>query len=65
MLPPPRRYELVTRTADGNEGGRHYLISAAVSNGRLMILRVVAGDKRWIFGVDREARESVDSFIVA
>ena len=41
-------YELLIRTADGNEGGRHQLISAAQSKGNLYILRVQAGDKRWI-----------------
>ena len=49
-------YELLCRTADGNEGGRHQLISAAVSKGNLYILRVQAGDKRWI-GVGKGVRE--------
>lgn len=33
--------------ADGDEGGRHQLINAAVSNGNLYILKVQIGDKRW------------------
>ena len=33
--------------ADGDEGGRHQLINAAVSNGNLYILKVQVGDKRW------------------
>ena len=49
-------YELLIRTVDGNEGGRHQLISAAVSKGNLYILRIQAGDKRWI-GVGKGVRE--------
>jgi hypothetical protein len=59
------KYEFLVRTADGDEGGRHQLISAAVSNGKLLILKIQAGDKRWIYGVDREAKESWNSFTVA
>ena len=33
--------------ADGDEGGRHQLINAAVSNGNLYILKCQVGDKRW------------------
>ncbi|UPR04630.1 photosystem II oxygen-evolving enhancer protein 2 [Chloropicon primus] len=61
-------YELLIRTADGNEGGRHQLISAAVSKGNLYVLRVQAGDKRWI-GVGKGVREGCinawNSFTVA
>ena len=44
------RYELLTRTADGNEGGRHHLLTAAVGNGNLYICKVQIGDKRWFKG---------------
>ena len=40
--------------ADGDEGGRHQLINAAVSKGNLYILKVQVGDKRW-FKVRRSA----------
>lgn len=33
-------YELLVRTADGDEGGRHQLIKAGVSNGKLYILKI-------------------------
>eukprot|EP00955_Chlamydomonas_euryale_P071332 361040-Chlamydomonas_euryale.AAC.2 len=41
-------YELLTRTADGNEGGRHQLVKATVADGKLWILLVRVGDKRWV-----------------
>ena len=44
------RYELLTRTADGNEGGRHQLLTATVGNGNLYICKVQIGDKRWFKG---------------
>ena len=34
-------YEVLTRTADGDEGGRHQLIAATVSDGRARRMRVV------------------------
>ena len=36
-------YELLSRTADGDEGGRHNLITAVVNNGKLYLLKVQAG----------------------
>ena len=59
------KYNLLTRTADGDEGGRHQLISATVSNGALYVLKVQAGDKRWFKGADAECKGAWDSFIVA
>lgn len=59
LLPPPRR------AADGDEGGRHQLIKATVSNGNLYILKVQCGDKRWFKGVKVEAEGAFNSFIVA
>lgn len=37
--------EILTRTADGDEGGRHHLFSSTVANGKLYILKQQAGDK--------------------
>ena len=59
------KYEVLTRTADGDEGGRHHLIAATVSGGNLWILKVQAGDKRWFKGVDKEALGVWNSFTVA
>ncbi|GAX74819.1 hypothetical protein CEUSTIGMA_g2266.t1 [Chlamydomonas eustigma] len=58
-------YDILTRTADGDEGGKHNLIKATVADGKLWILKVQVGDKRWIRGVDKEALGVFDSFIVA
>eukprot|EP01025_Chloroclados_australasicus_P032883 TRINITY_DN333_c1_g1_i4.p2 TRINITY_DN333_c1_g1~~TRINITY_DN333_c1_g1_i4.p2 ORF type:complete len:254 (-),score=27.16 TRINITY_DN333_c1_g1_i4:277-1038(-) len=59
-------YELLVRSADGDEGGRHYLINCAVgSDGQLYILKVQCGDKRWFKGAKREAVGAVESFVVA
>jgi len=58
-------YDILTRTGDGNEGGKHNLIKATVADGKLWILKVQVGDKRWIRGVDKEALGVFDSFIVA
>merc|ERR1719281_787385 len=59
------RYNILSRTADGDEGGRHQLISATVSGGILYILKVQVGDKRWFKGVRKEAEGVFNSFIVA
>lgn len=59
------KYNILTRTADGNEGGRHQLLSATVSNGALYVLKVQAGDKRWFKGADKECQGVWNSFIVA
>jgi photosystem II oxygen-evolving enhancer protein 2 len=53
------------RAADGDEGGRHQLISAAVSNGKLYILKVQIGDKRWFKGAKNDAIGALNSFTVA
>lgn len=58
-------YELLVRTADGDEGGRHQLIKAAVNNGQLYLLKVQVGDKRWFKGAKREAVGALESFTVA
>lgn len=63
---PYYRYEILTRTADGDEGGRHQVIVGTVgSDGKLYLLKVQCGDKRWFKGVKAEAVGAADSFIVA
>jgi phage terminase large subunit-like protein len=52
-------------TADGDEGGRHQLITAAVGNGNLYILKIQVGDKRWFKGANAFAKGAWDSFVVA
>ncbi|KAK9841731.1 hypothetical protein WJX74_011020 [Apatococcus lobatus] len=59
------KYELLTRTADGDEGGRHQLITAAVGAGVLYILKVQIGDKRWFKGAKKDAEGAWNSFVVA
>ena len=41
------------------------MIKATVSSGKLWILNVQIGDKRWIRGQDKEAQGVMESFIVA
>jgi photosystem II oxygen-evolving enhancer protein 2 len=36
-----------TAAADGDEGGRHQLVGATVSGGKLWIIKIQVGDKRW------------------
>merc|ERR1712149_57535 len=59
------RFNILSRTADGDEGGRHQLISATISNNILYILKVQIGDKRWFKGAKKEAEGVFNSFIVA
>lgn len=59
------KYEVLCRTADGDEGGRHQLIAATVSKGDLWIIKIQVGDKRWFKGVDKEAQGAWNSFTVA
>lgn len=56
---------VLTRTADGTEGGRHQLISATVSDGKLYICKAQAGDKRWFKGARKYVESTADSFSVA
>jgi hypothetical protein len=51
--------------ADGDEGGRHQLVSATVSGGKLWICKIQVGDKRWFKGVKNEAFGTFNSFTVA
>jgi hypothetical protein len=59
------QYEILTRTADGDEGGRHHLFACTVSNGKLYIMKLQAGDKRWFKGLERELKKVQESFSVA
>merc|ERR1711988_2044431 len=58
------RFNILSRTADGDEGGRHQLISATVSGGILYILKIQVGDKRWFKGVKKEAEGAFNSFLI-
>ena len=51
--------------ADGDEGGRHHLITATVGGGNLYLLKVQIGDKRWFKGAKTYAYGIIDSFNVA
>merc|ERR1711898_19959 len=44
------RYNILSRTADGDEGGRHQLISATVSGGTLYILKIQVGGQTLVQG---------------
>mmetsp|Transcript_30056 Transcript_30056/g.75284 ORF Transcript_30056/g.75284 Transcript_30056/m.75284 type:complete len:260 (+) Transcript_30056:80-859(+) len=58
-------FEVLTRTADGDEGGRHQLISATVSDGTLYTMKLQSGDKRWFKGQERDLKQTWSSFTVA
>ncbi|XP_076944724.1 oxygen-evolving enhancer protein 2, chloroplastic-like [Bidens hawaiensis] len=59
------RLSVLTRTADGDEGGKHQLITATVSNGKLYICKAQAGDKRWFKGARKFVETAASSFNVA
>ncbi|XP_042489550.1 oxygen-evolving enhancer protein 2, chloroplastic-like [Macadamia integrifolia] len=56
---------ILTRTADGDEGGKHQIITASVSDGKLYICKVQAGDKRWFKGARKFVESTASSFNVA
>ena len=56
---------VLTRTADGDEGGKHQLITATVKDGKLYICKAQAGDKRWFKGARRFVESTASSFSVA
>lgn len=58
------RYQVLARSADDNEGGRHNLIAATVADNKLYLCKVQIGDKRWIKGANREAETAINSFTV-
>ncbi|CAK7346631.1 unnamed protein product [Dovyalis caffra] len=57
--------EVLTRTADGDEGGKHHLIQATVKDGKLYICKAQAGDKRWFKGARKFVENAASSFSVA
>ncbi|KAK9670082.1 hypothetical protein RND81_13G175800 [Saponaria officinalis] len=56
---------VLTRTADGDEGGKHQLITATVKDGKLYICKAQAGDKRWFKGAKKFVESAASSFSVA
>ncbi|MCI23390.1 oxygen-evolving enhancer protein 2-1 chloroplastic-like, partial [Trifolium medium] len=56
---------VLTRTADGDEGGKHQLITATVNDGKLYICKAQAGDKRWFKGTRKFVEDTASSFSVA
>uniref|UniRef100_A0A0F7CZA0 23 kDa subunit of oxygen evolving system of photosystem II n=1 Tax=Pelargonium echinatum TaxID=122254 RepID=A0A0F7CZA0_9ROSI len=56
---------VLTRTADGDEGGKHQIITATVKDGKLYICKAQAGDKRWFKGAKKFVENTVTSFSVA
>ncbi|XP_014504521.1 oxygen-evolving enhancer protein 2, chloroplastic-like [Vigna radiata var. radiata] len=56
---------VLTRTADGDEGGKHQLIRATVKDGKLYICKAQAGDKRWFKGARKFVESTASSFSVA
>eukprot|EP00887_Chlorella_sp_A99_P005998 scaffold27.g5998.t1 len=59
------KFQVLSRAADGDEGGRHQLVAATVNQGNLYILKVQCGDKRWFKGTKNEVLGALDSFTVA
>lgn len=57
-------YELLTRTVDGSQGGRHHLMSCAVKGGKVYIAKFTCGDKHWAHN-QTIAYKTRDSFRVA
>lgn len=56
---------VLTRTADGDEGGKHQLVTATVADGKLYICKAQAGDKRWFKGARKFVESTAGSFSVA
>lgn len=57
-------YELLLRTADGTEGGRHVLMKAGVKGGNIYLMKVEAGDKRWVRDKRASCRLAMETFQV-
>jgi photosystem II oxygen-evolving enhancer protein 2 len=62
---PFYKLSVLTRTADGDEGGKHQLIVATVKDGQLYLLKAQAGDKRWFKGAKKFVEGIWNSFNVA
>ncbi|GHP01811.1 hypothetical protein PPROV_000056800 [Pycnococcus provasolii] len=59
------KINILTRTADGNEGGRHQLIAAGVGKDKnLYIMKVQMGEKRWVKGGAKDPYGAWDSFTI-
>lgn len=56
---------ILTRTADGDEGGKHQLITATVKDGKMYVCKAQAGDKRWFKGAKKFVESTASSFNVA
>uniref|UniRef100_A0A0F7GZS4 23 kDa subunit of oxygen evolving system of photosystem II n=1 Tax=Pelargonium transvaalense TaxID=158603 RepID=A0A0F7GZS4_9ROSI len=56
---------VLTRTADGDEGGKHQIVTATVSDGKLYMCKAQAGDKRWFKGAKKFVESTANSFSVA
>uniref|UniRef100_A0A0F7H008 23 kDa subunit of oxygen evolving system of photosystem II n=1 Tax=Monsonia emarginata TaxID=28966 RepID=A0A0F7H008_9ROSI len=56
---------VLTRTADGDEGGKHQIVTATVSDGKLYLCKAQAGDKRWFKGARKFVEDTASSFSVA
>ncbi|KAG6550949.1 hypothetical protein Mapa_007564 [Marchantia paleacea] len=56
---------VLTRTADGDEGGKHQLVIATIDAGKLYIMKAQAGDKRWFKGAKKFVEGAINSFNVA
>jgi photosystem II oxygen-evolving enhancer protein 2 len=56
---------VLTRTGDGNEGGRHQYVVSTVKDGKLFIFKAQAGDKRWFKGTQKFIEGAAQSFTVA
>lgn len=64
-LSPRCAVQVLARTADNDEGGRHQLIAATVADSKLYLVKIQVGDKRWMKGANREAITAWNSFTVA
>lgn len=58
-------YHILTRTADGEGGGRHHLLLSGISGDKIYTLQVQALDKQWFKGGDRLLDHVVKSFALA
>jgi len=59
------KYHILTRTADGEGGGRHHLIISTVSGGKLWVAQFQCLDKQWFKGSEKTLRDCFESFVVA
>lgn len=58
-------FHILTRTADGEGGGRHHLLVSTVSDGKLYTLQVQTLDKQWFKGQDKVCQTVAKSFVVS